>query len=143
VEDFGIVPVEAQACGCPVVALGHGGACETVIDGTTGLLVTEPTAEAFAAALTRALQTSFDPGTIRRNALRFSRAQFLATFTAAVADAIAEKHGRHDGGTGAPASPETGPGDAAHASSPTPQAAPRRDAAIGPPKSQEAPREND
>ena len=38
-EDFGIVPVEAQACGRPVVALGRGGATETVIDGVTGLLV--------------------------------------------------------------------------------------------------------
>ena len=38
-EDFGIVPVEAQACGRPVVALGRGGALETVVDGVTGVLV--------------------------------------------------------------------------------------------------------
>ena len=36
VEDFGMVPVEAQACGCPVVALAEGGAAETVVDGENG-----------------------------------------------------------------------------------------------------------
>src|SRR5690606_28789567 len=50
-EDFGIVPVEAQACGTPVIALGLGGALETVADGVTGLHVAEPAPEAFAAAL--------------------------------------------------------------------------------------------
>jgi glycosyltransferase involved in cell wall biosynthesis len=53
-EDFGIVPVEAQACGCPVVALGAGGALETVIDGETGILFDEPTATSLASALERA-----------------------------------------------------------------------------------------
>ena len=42
-EDFGIVPVEAQACGRPVVALARGGALETVTDGETGVLFAEPT----------------------------------------------------------------------------------------------------
>ena len=49
-EDFGIVPLEAQACGRPVVALGRGGALETVVHGETGLLVDDPAAEAFADA---------------------------------------------------------------------------------------------
>ncbi len=52
-EDFGIVPVEAQACGRPVVALGRGGALETVKDGETGVLFAEPTVESLAAALER------------------------------------------------------------------------------------------
>ena len=47
-EDFGMVPVEAQACGRPVVALARGGALETVQDGDTGLLFDEPTAESLA-----------------------------------------------------------------------------------------------
>jgi len=47
-EDFGIVPLEAQACGTPVVALGRGGAVETVRSGETGLLVEAPAADAFA-----------------------------------------------------------------------------------------------
>ena len=46
----GIVPVEAQACGRPVVALARGGALETVRDGVTGVLVPDPTAEAVAEA---------------------------------------------------------------------------------------------
>ena len=50
-EDFGIVPLEAQACGRPVVALGRGGALETVVPGETGLLVDEPTPAAFADAI--------------------------------------------------------------------------------------------
>ena len=44
-EDFGIVPLEAQACGTPVVALGLGGATETVRDGETGVLYAEPGAD--------------------------------------------------------------------------------------------------
>ena len=61
-EDFGIVPVESQACGTPVVALNAGGARETVIDGETGVLVDGTSVEAFAGGLERALRTTFDPG---------------------------------------------------------------------------------
>ena len=75
-EDFGIAPVEAQACGTPVIALARGGALETVIDGVTGVLVDEPTAEAFAAGIARAKQLSFDPVAIRAHAVKFDRAVF-------------------------------------------------------------------
>ena len=75
-EDFGIVPLEAQACGRPVVALGRGGALETVVPDETGVLVDEPTADAFADAITRALGRRFDPARIRRHAERFSRSRF-------------------------------------------------------------------
>ena len=75
-EDFGIAPVEAQACGRPVIALAHGGARETVIDGQTGFLVSEATATAFADAIRRLPQSSFAPEIIRQHALRFSREQF-------------------------------------------------------------------
>jgi glycosyltransferase involved in cell wall biosynthesis len=90
-EDFGIVPVESQACGTPVVALNDGGAPETVSDGSTGVLVDRPSADAFADGLSRLLATPMDPAAARANALRFSRQQFIASFKQALDDAVQEK----------------------------------------------------
>lgn len=77
-EDFGIAPLEAQACGTPVLAFGRGGATETVIDGVTGLLFDEQTAESIIAVVDQFEQVSetFDPHRIRANALRFSTDRF-------------------------------------------------------------------
>ena len=84
-EDFGIAPVEAQACGRPVVALARGGALETVIDGVTGVLVTESSPEAFAAGIARGMRTPFDSAVIRRHAEQFD----VSVFTRAIQHAIA------------------------------------------------------
>jgi glycosyltransferase involved in cell wall biosynthesis len=83
-EDFGIVPVEAQACGTPVVALAQGGSLETVLDGITGALVPEADAAGFANAIRRVTDRSPDRSAIRRHAEQFSTANFKAAFSAAV-----------------------------------------------------------
>jgi glycosyltransferase involved in cell wall biosynthesis len=82
-EDFGIVPVEALACGTPVIALGRGGATETIVPPETGreptgLWFDEQTADCLADALLRfeRIQGSFDPAALRRQALRFSAARY-------------------------------------------------------------------
>lgn len=81
-EDFGIVPVEAQACGAPVVGLGRGGLLETVRDGTSGVFFTDPSPEALLDALARFEQKIFDSSAIRQGALRFSTDRFLDEFDA-------------------------------------------------------------
>jgi len=84
-EDFGIVPVEAQACGRPVVALARGGATETVIDGKTGVLVSDLSAPAFADGIARARAAAYDGAAIRRHAERFSRERFVREIGAELA----------------------------------------------------------
>jgi glycosyltransferase involved in cell wall biosynthesis len=90
VEDFGMVPVEAQACGRPVIALGQGGAVDSIVDGETGILVGEPSAEAFAEAFGRVAARGFDPAVIRRHAEAFGKARFQQEFEAVVAEAANE-----------------------------------------------------
>ena len=83
-EDFGIAPVEAQACGRPVIALGRGGALETVDDGVTGLLVENDDAESFANAIRKATQQDFDPVQLHAAASRFSPAVFYENMRTAL-----------------------------------------------------------
>ena len=90
-EDFGMVPVEAQACGTPVVALAVGGACETVQDQVTGVLVRDDSIAAFAEGLDRVRSLKRDPQTFRAHAERFSRAHFMTSFQQAVAETVAER----------------------------------------------------
>jgi glycosyltransferase involved in cell wall biosynthesis len=75
-EDFGIGAVEAQSCGTPVVALGRGGALETVRPGVTGVLFDEPTVPALAAALDKCRGLAFNMAPLRAHALGFSRSVF-------------------------------------------------------------------
>jgi glycosyltransferase involved in cell wall biosynthesis len=78
-EDFGIVPVEAQACGTPVVGLRRGGLLETVIDSETGVLVESTEPAGYLSALRRAAELNTDA--IQQNATRFSAANFAARIT--------------------------------------------------------------
>ena len=75
-EDFGLAPVEANACGVPVIAYAAGGALDTQIDGATGMLFAEQTVEALCAAVERAEQTRFDPLAIRAHARNFDTTVF-------------------------------------------------------------------
>ena len=76
-EDFGIVPVEAQACGRPVVAYGRGGLLETVIENETGVFFNEQTEDSLLAAIETCASRKWDPGVIRKNAERFAPQVFI------------------------------------------------------------------
>jgi glycosyltransferase involved in cell wall biosynthesis len=82
-EDFGIVPVEAMACGAPVIAYGRGGACETVVPAggrrePTGLWFEEQTSDCLADGMLTLERTAqdFAPAAARRQALRFNERRF-------------------------------------------------------------------
>lgn len=82
-EDFGIVPVEAQACGTPVIAYGRGGVTESVLPGETGVFFHEQNTKSIKEAV-RAfenIRSHFDPEHIRRNAERFSTERFCQEFS--------------------------------------------------------------
>ncbi len=75
-EDFGLVPVEALACGCPVIAFGEGGATEVVEDGATGVLFPEQTVPSLLEALESFDSIRFQPTLLRQSVQRFSRRRF-------------------------------------------------------------------
>jgi glycosyltransferase involved in cell wall biosynthesis len=101
-EDFGIVPVEAQSFGRPVIAYGRGGALETVVglypgeaaspENYTGFFFQEQTVESLTEAICtfEEMKGRFSPSLIRSNALRFDTAHFLRTMTSFFSDKLAE-----------------------------------------------------
>ena len=77
IEDFGIVPVEAQAAGVPVIAFGKGGALETVVDGKTGCFFNEASCHSLCSAIEHFESANWEPTLCRSNAISFSRNEFL------------------------------------------------------------------
>jgi glycosyltransferase involved in cell wall biosynthesis len=84
-EDFGYGPVEANYAGRPVVALGAGGALETVEDGVTGRLVSGCSTESWTTAIREVLETDWSPLDLRQRSTRFSADIFDAKITERVA----------------------------------------------------------
>jgi glycosyltransferase involved in cell wall biosynthesis len=80
VEDFGIVPVEAQAAGLPVIANGVGGARDSIIDGRTGVLYNDGSVEGLCEAILRFESLTFDDRELRSNARRFAPDRFASDF---------------------------------------------------------------
>jgi len=95
-EDFGITPVEAQACGTPVIAYGRGGALETVTglesELPTGLFFDSQTKESIIEAVEKfeMNESSFDPHTCRNNAMRFGEERFRQEFAGWVNGVVAK-----------------------------------------------------
>lgn len=87
-DDFGIVPVEAEACGRPVIAYGMGGALDTVVPGKTGVLFYEQTEESIAEAIEKFESMNFDKQEIRNHALKFDESEFKRQIETYISETI-------------------------------------------------------
>ncbi len=90
-EDYGLVPLEANASGRPAIAYGAGGALETIRPGISGELFAEQTPASLAAVLRDFDERRFDPAALRAHAETFSPARFIERLRAIVAEAAAQQ----------------------------------------------------
>lgn len=98
-EDFGIVPVEAQACGTPVICYGRGGVLDTVVEGSTGIYFKDQTCEAIVEAIRNfEAADQFDYRRISEHAKSFSEERFLDEFTDHVISKVTEAFGKIETG---------------------------------------------
>ena len=87
-EDYGLVPLEANACGRPAIAYGAGGALETIVPGATGEFFAEQTAASLAAALRAFDPKRYDPAALRAHAASFAPERFIERLQATVLEAV-------------------------------------------------------
>ena len=90
-EPFGIAPVEALACGCPVIAYGNGGALDYVIDGENGVLFGKQSVNSLRQALKRFEALSFDEEKVKKSALPFSEKYFTEKLKTLIVEKVKEK----------------------------------------------------
>lgn len=90
VEDFGIVPVEAMASGAPVIGFARGGVLDTVIDGKTGVLFNEQTADALISAVDKVEsgEVRFDSSYLHAHALKYDKSIFIDKISQAINEAL-------------------------------------------------------
>ncbi len=86
-EDYGIAPIEAMAVGTPVLAYERGGAGETIIDGTTGLLFASQTVDGLSTAMKQFEQMEFDRPTLHKYASQYDTTHFATHFTSYITKA--------------------------------------------------------
>ncbi len=90
-EDFGLVPIEAQSSGTPVIALDSGGARETVVDGSTGVFFKQQTTKSLINAIKRFEKIKFSFDECKENAKKFSKSTFIREFSDKV-NALSQKY---------------------------------------------------
>jgi glycosyltransferase involved in cell wall biosynthesis len=95
-EDFGLAPVEANACGRPVIAFAAGGALDTQIDGVTGVLFTDQTVDGLCHAIRRFETIDFDPQFIQDHSRNFQTSVFRERMFEIIQSVYESRNGKRD-----------------------------------------------